>query len=174
MTDNQTQAFRRPPRSNRKAVFSWIAVGLGVCGLLSSFGDSGVVDIMSSIIFSAGIALPGAMWLWYEEQDKKALERVRRDRELDRYLTETDRLLLGRVGPAAQESVDRGWGPAELEPVDRGWGPAEPEPVNRRWGPIWIATLILLFVGGALDPSSSTDDPGSGHSVTVDHGTVDN
>ena len=162
MTDNQTQAFRRPPRSNRKAVFSWIAVGLGVCGLLSSFGDSGVVDIMSSIIFSAGIALPGAMWLWYEEQDRKALERVRRDRELDRYLTETDRLLLGRVGPA------------ELAPVDRGWGPAEPEPVNRRWGPIWIATPILLFVGGALDPSSSTDDPGSGHSVTVDHGTVDN
>ena len=162
MTDNQTQAFRRPPRSNRKAVFSWIAVGLGVCGLLSSFGDSGVVDIMSSIIFSAGIALPGAMWLWYEEEDKKALERARRDRELDRYLTETDRLLLGRVGPA------------ELEPVDRGWGPAEPEPVHRRWGPIWIATLILLFVGGALDPSSSTDEPGSGHSVTVDHGTVDN
>ncbi|MBI8989260.1 hypothetical protein [Corynebacterium meridianum] len=49
------------PRSNRKAVFSWIAVGLGVCGLLSSFGDSGVVHIMSSIIFSVGIALPGAM-----------------------------------------------------------------------------------------------------------------
>ena len=150
MTDNQTQAFRRPPRSNRKAVFSWIAVGLGVCGLLSSFGDSGVVDIMSSIIFSAGIALPGAMWLWYEEQDRKALERARRDRELDRYLTETDRLLLGRVGPA------------------------ELEPVNRRWGPIWIATLVLLFVGGALDPSPSTDSPGNGHSVTVDHGTVDN
>ncbi|MCX7491372.1 hypothetical protein OS127_02370 [Corynebacterium sp. P6129] len=150
MTDNQTLAFRRPPRSNREAVFSWIAVGLGLCGLLSSFGDSGVVDVLSSIIFSAGIALPGAMWLWYEEQDKKACERARRDRELDRYLTETDRLLLGRVGPR------------------------EPELVHRRWGPIWIAALVLLSVGGSLDPSPSTGDPGSGHSVTVDHGTVDN
>ena len=131
-----------------KPVLAWAALvfgGLTMVAAVASFGD-GIRLSVGMILVGAGIAGPGAWWIYCERTDRtRADEDVRLDQQAAR----------------AQQTMADFVAPAALAPLT--WD-TPLVPVERRWLVVGTASAALLIGGGIVTPSVETE-PGTASPV---------